>query len=259
MAPAPEDDLAAVFADMARHLQEKGGPGNVLDRVTRAAVDTVKGCDHAAISVVRRHGGISTTAATDDVSNAVDAIQYEVGQGPCLDVINGHEVLLIDDLAVDERWPSFGRRAAVGTRVRSMLSFRLFVEDDTIGALNLYSRRMKAFDEHARAVGAILATHAALGIRAAQDKERAEQLDQALQSNRQIGIAIGVLMAGGAMTQEEAFSVLRRASQHLNRKLRDVAAEVVDTGLVPERPPPSTPEWPMLDEPGTPEPPEHTG
>jgi GAF domain-containing protein len=251
--------LAAVFADIARHLQERGGPGDVLDRITRAAVDTVKGCDHVGISVVSRYGGISTTAATDDVPNAVDAIQYETGQGPCLDAISEHEIFWIDDLAVDERWPSFSRRAAEGTGVRSMLSFRLFVEDDTIGALNLYSRRVRAFDEPACAVGTILATHAALGIRAAQDKERAEQLDLALQSNRQIGIAIGVLMAGGSMTQEEAFSVLRRASQHLNRKLRDVAAEVIDTGLVPERPPPFTPEWPRVDEPGTPEPPEHTG
>lgn len=77
-----------------------------------------------------------------------------------------------------------------------------FVEDATIGGLNLYSRRMKAFDEHAHAVGTILATHVALGIRATQDKERAEQLDQALQSNREITLASGVLMTRGKVTRK---------------------------------------------------------
>jgi GAF domain-containing protein len=231
----PEDGLAEVFADIARQLQEEATPETVVGRVTQAAVDTVEGCDHAAVSIVIRNGGIETLGATDDVPSAVDAIQYEVGQGPCLNAIAEHQVFLIDDLAADERWPPFSHRAASETGVRSMLSFRLFVRDDTIGALNLYSRNVEAFDEQARAVGAILATHAAIAVEAARDKERAEHLDRALQSNREIGMAMGVLMAREQMTREQAFAVLRRASQQLNRKLRDVAVEVVDTGLVPER------------------------
>jgi GAF domain-containing protein len=241
MGDTPEDGLAEVFALIARQLQLETTPEKVVDRVTRAAVDTVEGCDHAAVSIVNRHGGIETIGATDDVPVAVDAIQYEVGQGPCLNAIAENEIFLIDDLAADERWPPFSHRAAKETGVRSMLSFRLFVRADTIGALNLYSRDVSAFDEQARAVGAILATHAALAVEAARDKERADQLDQALQSNREIGMAMGVLIARDRMTREEAFRVLRRASQHLNRKLRDVAVEVVDTGVVPDRPTPPGP------------------
>jgi GAF domain-containing protein len=231
----PGRDLAEVFADIARQLQAGSSPDKVLDRVTLAAVDTVEGCGHAAISIVSRRGRIETVAATDDVPPVVDAIQYEVGQGPCLDAIDEHEIFLIDDLAIDERWPAFGSRAAAETGVHSMLSFRLSVRDDTIGALNLYSRQVGAFTEQARAVGAILATHAALAVEAARDKERVEHLDQALVTSRQIGAAIGVLMARNLMTQDEAFELLRRASQHLNRKLRDVAADVLDTGQLPVR------------------------
>lgn len=241
MTAAADGNLAEVFADIARQLHEQSTPMDVVERITRAAVDTVEGCDHAALSVIRRHGRIETRGATDEVPHAVDAIQYETGQGPCLDAIDEHEVFQIDDLTADERWPPFSRRAAEETGVRSMLSFRLFVESDTIGALNFYSRDVGAFDEHARTVGTILATHAALGIRAVQDKERAEQLDQALASNRVIGMAMGVLMARGRMTEQEAFSVLTRASQHLNRRLRDVASQVVDTGVLPERPQRSAP------------------
>jgi GAF domain-containing protein len=205
--------------------------------VTRTAVDAVEGCDHAGISLISRHGEIRTVAATDDVPLKVDAVQYEVGQGPCLNAIDQHETFLIVDLATDERWPSFSRRAAAETGVHSMLSFRLFVDGDdgTIGALNLYSRRPGAFDEHDSAVGTILAAHAAIAVQAARSEERADHLEEAVRSNREVGMAMGILMASGCSTQEQAFAALRRASQHLNRKLRDVAADVVETGQLPER------------------------
>ncbi len=235
MTAEPDDDLSAAFADIARHLQAQDTPEKVRERVARAAVDTVEGCDHAAISVVRRRGRIETVAATDDVPPRVDAIQYEVGQGPCLDAITEHEVYLIDDLAGDERWPPFSRRAAQETGVRSMLSFRLFVEGDTIGALNLYARRPAAFDEQARTVGTVLAAHAAVALTAARQQERADQLQDALGSSREIGMAMGVLMGRGGLTEDEAFAQLRRASQYLNVKLREVAAQVVETGRVPDR------------------------
>lgn len=225
--------LAEAFADIARQLQAESNPAKTQERVTRAAVATIGGCDHAAISIVRRRGGVETVAATDDVPAEVDAIQYDVGEGPCLDAMSGHESDVIDDLAADERWPAFSRRAVEETGVRSMLSFRLFVQGDTIGALNLYSRRRAAFDEYSVAVGTVLAAHAAIALSAARDHERAGQLEDALQSNREIGMAIGVLMGRGGVTQDQAFTLLRRASQHLHRKLREVAGEVVDTGQLP--------------------------
>jgi GAF domain-containing protein len=230
-------ELAGVFAEIARELEAEASPEKTQDRITRAAVATVEGCDHAAISIVRRRGGIETVAATDDVPTQVDAIQYDTGQGPCLGAISEHETYMIDDLALDARWPTFGRRAADETGVRSMLSFRLFVRGDTIGALNLYSRRPGAFTDHAWAVGTVLAAHAAIALSAAREHERAEQLEDALRSNREIGIAIGVLMARSGVTEDRAFALLRQASQHLHRKLRDVAAGVVHTGELPEVPP----------------------
>lgn len=229
-------DLAGVFADIARQLEAETSPERTQDRVTRAAVATVDGCDHAAISIVRRRGGIETVAATDEVPERVDAIQYDTGQGPCVGAISEHETYLIHDLVGDERWPAFSRRAADETGVRSMLSIRLFLREDTIGALNLYSRRPDAFDQQGYAVGTVLAAHAAVAMSAAQEHQRADQLEDALASNREIGMAMGVLMGRSRMSQDEAFAVLRRASQQLHRKLRDVAGEVVDTGQLPGRP-----------------------
>ena len=82
MTETPNDDLTQVFADIARHLQAGDTPEKVQERISRAAVDTVDGCDHAAISVIHRRGAIETVGATDDVPHQVDAIQYEVDQGP---------------------------------------------------------------------------------------------------------------------------------------------------------------------------------
>ena len=148
-------------------------------------------------------------AATDEVPPRVDAIQYETGQGPCLQAMAEHAAYLIDDLGADERWPAFSRRAAEETGVRSMLSFRLFVEEDTIGALNLYSRHPAAFDDHDCAVVTVLAAHAAIAMSAAREQERAEQLEDALRSSREIGMAMGVLMGRTGATEDEAFALLR--------------------------------------------------
>jgi hypothetical protein len=185
--------------------------------------------------LIRRRGAIETVAATDEVPARVDAIQYEVGQGPGLDAIAEHQVFAIHDLTHDDRWPPFSHRAAEETGVRSMLSFRLFVQGDTLGARNLYSRTPKAFNEHAYAAGTVRAAHAAVAMQAAGQQERADHLDDALATSREIGIAMGILMDRSRINQQQAFQVLCRTSQHLNRKLRDVAAELVETGQLPER------------------------
>lgn len=233
MAEHPDELLAAEFVDIARRFEAAGSPEQTQARVTRVALDSVPGCAHASISLVRQHAPVTTVAPTDDVPRQVDAIQYATGQGPCLEAIRDEEIVLLDDLATDARWPVFAARAVAETGVRSMLAARLFVQDDTIGALNLFARAPGAFDDHDAAVVAILAGHAALAVTAARAKEHADQLDRALQSNRDIGVAMGVLMTRRGMTREQAFAVLREASQRLNVKLRDVASEVADTGSLP--------------------------
>ena len=104
-----------------------------------------------------------------------------------------------------------------------MLSFRLFAEGDTMGALNLYSKERAAFDDRALAIGSVFATHAAVALASAQHDE---QMLQALLSRDVIGQAKGILMAQQQVTAEEAFEILRRASQRMNMKLRELAERV---------------------------------
>jgi hypothetical protein len=116
--------------------------------------------------------------------------------------------------------------------VQSILALRLFIEETTLGALNLYSRRDDAFDDEARAVGAVFAAHAAVALSTAQHEA---QMDEALASRDLIGQAKGILMARERVTSDKAFEMLRDASQRLNVKLRDLAERVTYTG---EGPPP---------------------
>jgi transcriptional regulator with GAF, ATPase, and Fis domain len=222
---------------MARELQGADGPEATRDRVTALAVSSVHGCDHAGISLIGRHSRIDTVAATDEVPARVDAIQFEVGEGPGLDAIAEHAVFQADDLSTETRWPQFSYRAMLETGVRSMLAFRLFVQDDTIGALVFYSREVDAFNGHGRMIGSVLAAHAAVALNAAGDKHEAVNLERALDSNRRIGIAIGILMAQGKFTDVQAFALLRYSSQYLNIKLRVLAEQIIDRGELPATPP----------------------
>lgn len=217
-------ELAEAFADIARALLADKTLDETLHRVSRLAVDIVHGCDHAGISLVEGRR-ITSTAASDDVSVSVDRIQYETDQGPCLDAIRDQEVFRVDDLSHEDRWPEFARQASEQTGVRSMLSFRLFADGETMGALNLYSNEQAAFDDDAVRVGTILAAHAAVAMVSVRTNE---QKDEAIRSRDVIGRAKGILMARQAISDEEAFQLLRRASQRMNVKLRDVAAQLAE-------------------------------
>ena len=222
-------ELAETFAEVALALLSEPDLDRTLQRIVDTAVKSVPGCDHAGISLIERRR-ITTRAASDEVPHAVDAIQYETDSGPCLDAIREHQAFFVDDLREETRWPDFATRATDATGVRSALSLRLFADDDTMGALNLYSKQPDAFDEEARAIGAVVAAHAAVAI---SGKRREANLELALVSRDAIGQAKGILIAQQQMTADEAFDALRRASQHLNLKLRDVADRVIFTGEIP--------------------------
>ena len=107
----------------------------------------------------------------------------------------------------------------------------MFTNEDSLGALNLYSPQLRGFDAKTRGEGLAFATQAAVALRSARDKE---DLRIAMATRNLIGQAQGILMERYKMTAEQAFAVLTRASQDTNVKRRDVAQHLIDTG----RPPP---------------------
>jgi hypothetical protein len=224
--------LAEAFARLEPHVLGSNSAQDVLSSITGDGVRVVRGAEHAAITR-GRPGAFKTVAETSDVPLKVDAIQYELGYGPCVDAIIDNTTYLCADLAEEQRWPGFGQRAVAEVGIRSMLSYRMFLEDDDlIAGLNLYSSRTDAFDENAVTTGLLLATHGALALSALRRGDTAAHLARALESNREIGVAMGVLMAQHKTTREQAFDLLRITSQHTHRKLSEIARDVADTGTL---------------------------
>ena len=238
MSETSSSDVAGHLRRVAEDYQRLGDQlsqstgSNPFEAVTSLAVQRVGSAKAASITTLERNRFV-TAAATGDDARRADAIQYELGSGPCLDAIVDHTIYQPKDLGADERWPEYGRRVVEEVGMRSMLSFRMKVElDGVIAGMNLYSKEPDAFDEQDLAEGLLLTTHAAQALTVIRLKDRTNNLEQALISNRDIGTAMGVLMAQHKVTRDQAFDLLRIASQNTNRKLHDVALEVIDTGTV---------------------------
>ncbi len=110
--------------------------------------------------------------------------------------------------------------------------FTLLGEPEVAAALTIYSETRDAFGERAAGMGLVLASHGSLLVTATLARGRATNLLRGLESNREIGVAMGILMQQHRISRDEAFDVLRAASQHSNRKLSEVASEVADTGIL---------------------------
>ena len=195
----------------------------------------------AASITTLRGGRFQTGACTGEQAAGADALQYQLHSGPCVDAIVENTVCHVQDLASDPRWPQFGPRVPDEHGCASMSAYRLSFEapDDapaegpqTLASLNVDAETRGVFSEGDEALGLLLATHAAIALVAASGSERCAQLREALDSSRDVGLAIGVLMARCTVTRDQAFDLLRIASQNRNPKLRQLAQEVADTGTL---------------------------
>jgi ANTAR domain len=226
-------ELSQEFAVLARDIQGAGDSEAALRRIVELAVKHVDGCGWASITAVRGAQPHSL-AVSDEVAQQVDQLQYRCGEGPCLAAAENACDYLLFDVAEETRWPQFTKAAAAETPVRSVLAFQLAAGFAV--ALNLYAGEPGAFSSDAIDTATILAAQAASLVALNEAVDQAGNLEAALQSSRTIGVALGVLMSARKVTQEQAFGLLRVASQNLHRKLRTVAAEVVETGTLPDLP-----------------------
>jgi hypothetical protein len=225
--------LADQFGQLAVQLADGADQPHTQQRLVEFAVRGIPGAEHASMTMVTGSRPPRTTAQTDELPYQWDQLQYQNGEGPCLEAIATDDVELAQDLRTDPRWPRFARALVDQTAARSMLSFRLFLTEQNRAALNLYATRPAAFTDQSVATGAMFAAYASMALLAAARHDTANHLARALVTNREIGVAMGILMANGRLTESQAFDQLRTASQNVNRKLRDIAADVALTGRLP--------------------------
>ncbi|MFS0706010.1 GAF and ANTAR domain-containing protein [Cellulomonas sp. 179-A 9B4 NHS] len=181
---------------------------------------------------VRRGGRPSRVAASHPLAGAVDEVQLAAGEGPALESLATGAVLVVEDYEADRRWPRYGRHV-VARGVRSSMSVPLQVTGATVGVLSAYGREPDVFTQDVRDTLLRFAGQAeglvAVTLRNTTQADELLHLHTAMDSRSVIDQALGVLMAQQRCTADEAFALLQAASQSRNRRVAQIAADIVTT------------------------------
>ncbi|TDD60638.1 ANTAR domain-containing protein [Kribbella antibiotica] len=229
----PQDHSSAeAFGRLATELQDADGVDLTVEAVVQFALQAVW-CTYASVVLVGRGRKPQIMALTDPRLAKLDETQIQAADGPLLTVIRDQAALLIPDIAADRRWPGAWADALIGEGIRSAIHLPLLVGGSARAVLSLYSGEPNGFDTDDLAVAHILADHAAVAIAGAR---REVDLAHAADARNLVGQAIGILMERYDLDNARAFAVLKRYSQDNNRKLRDVAQELIDTRKLSNRP-----------------------
>ena len=243
MDATPNTRLASAFAAIAEHLYAADSFDDVLLRIVQTAVSTVAGCQMASVTL-GEGGSYQTAATTGSAASAVDQAQYDAHEGPSLDAVDAP--IVYAQSFPDIRWPTLASRPS-DMGAQSAAAYRLaaasLATTGTGGSLNTYGIETDAFSDEAQQIGLILAAHASVAAGAVRERDALQDLTQnlhrALLSRDVIGQAKGILMERLQLSPEDAFDILRRASNRLNEKLHTVALRVAEPVESPTKPPPS--------------------
>lgn len=225
---APRDLATSdVFSALAGVVYASNDFSQVYDAIVAAAPRLVEGCDRASLMMMS-HGRFETAAASDEIAEHVDWLERELGEGPCLDAIVDEAVYRDADLTRASVWPRLRERVLAETPVRGIAGFRLIVGENKSGALNLFSDRPDGLTARSIDQAIVLVAFVTVALLASGERAAAATLRAGLESNRQIGKAVGLMMAFHKVDDVQAFQILRKASQEMNLKLVEVARQVVE-------------------------------
>jgi GAF domain-containing protein len=227
MTASRRSGLIREVADLVQTLQkhQDSDVDTVLAELTQSAVRTVPTAKYSGITVATRDGKVRTPAATGRYPELLDEIQQRTDEGPCLSGAWENDVIRIDDITCEDRWPAYCHEAIEETPIRSIMSFQLYADHQTIAALNFYAEEPNAFDDEMAEMGLIVAAHTALAWNMAR---RDEQFRSALASRDIIGQAKGMIMERFRIDAVQAFELLKRLSQSGNTPVVAVARQLVE-------------------------------
>jgi hypothetical protein len=227
-------ELAEAFTALVDALSSGDGlPAMSPERIVAVAAGCMPSSDDVALTVAKNDRA-HLLAATSDLVRQVDRIRLEVGHGPVLDIVETNDLVLSNDLAADLRWPVFGSRAVEQLGIRSVVGYRLYLSPGVRAALTFYSEWPHAFDDLAIATGSIFAAYCSLVVFTETVLRTHLTPRRAAEVHREIGVAVGILMATEEIDTATAFRRLHRAARQLHRDLPEVARHVVGHRRLPE-------------------------
>jgi GAF domain-containing protein len=226
MTSNPSIDILQGFADVARYLSEQPDLDTTRRQVVNVAVKVI-GCDGATL-VEQHNDRIKVVAASDPSWLANEtALAERVADGISHDTIGSGTAVIANDLTADDRWPVATRLTLRDTAARSAAGFPLGLANESGGALTLYSARAEFFSVSVTELARLFAAQTTLALALARHRHQNAHLQQALESSRSIGSAVGIVMHQHDISAGAAFDALRVASQHSHRKLADLAEQIV--------------------------------
>jgi transcriptional regulator with GAF, ATPase, and Fis domain len=232
------DARARALSALARFQVANATVGDTLNRIAEITLDAMPSAAIVGMTMLGSDEQPTTAIYTDPDSPEIDAAQYREGKGPCLDAWRQNRVLRVPRVEeYTEEYPGFAV-ACLEHGVHSTLSLPMVSGEWVIGAMNLYARVPDAFRDDDEAIGGDLAGAAGSVLANVSAYwtafDLSQQLNEAMKTRAVIEQAKGMLMAQSKlMTADDAFDLLRKASQRENIKLREIAQRVVD-----RRPPP---------------------
>ena len=237
-----DDDLAAGLAGLARLPAGRMALEQLLTRVAQHAVRAIPRAEGVGLTLLEEDRADTVVTSVDFVGE-VDAVQYSLGQGPCITAVAEGVPVVSGSLADDSRWPEFGRRIA-RLGVHSVLSLPLRTPDGVVGALNVYAHPRDAFDTTAMELGEVFAAPAAVAVQNAhvleQTRRLTVRLQAALESRKLIERAVGVLMSRSGISAAEATERIRTLAQHDQDTMAAQARIIVDEAVRRARSRPTT-------------------
>jgi GAF domain-containing protein len=228
-------EFAERIVAIAELLTEDDGAEAPLSQLAELSLELIPGSAAAGVVVAGPH---AWTYATSDASIAdLHQMQLDSGAGPVLEALRFGEARRIDDTAEDDRWPAVcSAMAADG--LRSCLILPLRTDREPGGALAIYGTEPGCFSGAGHDVALLFAAQGGLAMRNAALYRNCRRLVQnlhvALESRAVIEQAKGILVAEYGYPPDVAFKRLSVMSQNTNRKLKDIAADLV-AGRIPRR------------------------
>lgn len=223
----PADQLQSILVGTEDAAEYLAG----LSKLAAAAVSEAAGTDIVCAVTIKMRRKPHTVAGSNERAVELDHLEQAIGDGPCLRAMREMSPVLIDDVLADSRWPKV-IKAFADAGVRSALGVPLEINDEARAALNFFAFTPHAFtpDIYDKAVGFAAVAHNTLKLSTRIDtaEKRAEDLEAALQSRTAINLTCGVIMGQNRCSQAEAMEILTKASSNRNRKLRDIASELIE-------------------------------
>ena len=228
--PSPGDELAGAFVRAAGLLLSPEAVRTALLLITSSAKETFPRTAGAGITLADPEGRRVTAAATDDVVARADALQYELGQGPCLTAWDERDVVRVDDLGRETRWPRWVE-AVRGLGLGSALSSPVVAGAEALGAMKVYASAPGAYGEREERLLTMFATQAAVllaGMRTAEDARRvSDRLKDALQGREVIALAKGIIISRDGGDERAAFLALADLARRNRKTVRETAEDLV--------------------------------